>query len=440
MSDDFESPLLRAGVAGLADVYATRAGSPIDVVETYLARIERYATLGAFVDIDVDRARGDATASARRHAEGWPLSPIDGIPIGVKSNIAVAGLPWTAGVGARHDRIAEADATCVAALRDAGAIILGTLAMHEAALGATTDNLVYGRCHNPWRIGYTPGGSSGGSAAAVSAGLCAAALGTDTMGSVRVPSSYCGVFGLKPVRAKIAQDGVVPLSWTLDTIGVHARSAQDCQALLDIFGVEPTAPRPESVGIWRAAGIALAPGVDAALADLVVRLRALDIVCEDIVEPDIDLPRLRRLGLLITEAEGAIVHRSALEQNPEGFSPAFREAVAWAGQQSAIKLAGAYYELRDTAERLAAAWSGRSAILLPTTPQQAFAFSDPVPSSQADLTALANIIDWPALAFPVGLAEGLPLSMQAIGPRNGPLLALARALALPPGAPPQFRN
>jgi aspartyl-tRNA(Asn)/glutamyl-tRNA(Gln) amidotransferase subunit A len=128
------------------------------------------------------------------------LSLFDGVPIAIKANIAVKGLPWHGGIEAYRDRIAERDAVSVQALRLAGAVIVGVLNMHEAALGATNDNLAFGRCHNPYRHGFTPGGSSGGSAVAVAAGLCAAALGTDTLGSVRIPAGYCGVFGCKPTH------------------------------------------------------------------------------------------------------------------------------------------------------------------------------------------------------------------------------------------------
>jgi aspartyl-tRNA(Asn)/glutamyl-tRNA(Gln) amidotransferase subunit A len=149
--------------------------------------------LNAFVDWDRSAAFGDG--------------PLGDLTLGIKSNIAVAGLPWTGGMGLRRDIVAARDAEVVRRLRDAGAAILGTLNMHEAALGATTDNAFNGRTHNPHRHGHTPGGSSGGSGAAVAAGLCDAALGTDTLGSIRIPAAYNGVYGLKPTHGAVLDEG-----------------------------------------------------------------------------------------------------------------------------------------------------------------------------------------------------------------------------------------
>jgi aspartyl-tRNA(Asn)/glutamyl-tRNA(Gln) amidotransferase subunit A len=163
------------------------------------------------------------------------------VPIAIKANIAVAGLPWTAGIAAYGDRVAAHDAACVAGLRDAGAVVLGLTNMDEGALGARGDNVFLGRCHNPHAPDFSPGGSSGGSAAAVAAGFCAAALGTDTIGSVRIPAACCGVFGHKPRQALIDRQGVVPLSPRFDHVGVLARSAQDSAAML---GLIPSSPLP----------------------------------------------------------------------------------------------------------------------------------------------------------------------------------------------------
>ncbi len=164
--------------------------TPLD----FAALAEANQPLNAFVDFN----------RAARFGEG----PLVGVTVGVKSNIAVRGLPWTAGMALHRGRIAARDAATVAALRDAGAAIIGTLNMEEAALGAKTDNPFFGATHNPHRIGFTPGGSSGGSGAAVAAGLCDLALGTDTMGSVRIPASYCGVYGFKPAQTAVSRDGL----------------------------------------------------------------------------------------------------------------------------------------------------------------------------------------------------------------------------------------
>ena len=193
----------------------------MDVIAKVAAALDRIARLnpriGAFTAIDGDGAMAGAAESAGRIAQGT-ARPLEGMTIGVKANIDVAGLATTAGVAARRDEIATSDAAVVRRLREAGAIILGHVNMHEAALGATTDNEAYGDTQNPHRAGFTPGGSSGGSSAAVAAGLCDAALGTDTLGSVRIPAAYCGVYGLKPTNGLVDGDGLVSLAARLDRV------------------------------------------------------------------------------------------------------------------------------------------------------------------------------------------------------------------------------
>ena len=229
----FTNPIIEAGLSGLTDLFADRAVTPVEVFQSYQSRIDGLdGALGCYVAQDKAAAEQAAHESAERWAKGTALSMIDGAPIAVKANIAVAGLPWHAGIGAFRDRIAEEDAPVVAQLRAAGAVILGLVNMHEGAFGALTDNPWFGRTQNPWKHGYSAGGSSGGSAAAVSAGLCAAALGSDTLGSVRIPSSFTGIFGHKPTQGLISTGDVIPMSWTLDHVGTHGRSADDCARLL----------------------------------------------------------------------------------------------------------------------------------------------------------------------------------------------------------------
>ncbi|PVM86438.1 amidase [Caulobacter endophyticus] len=437
----FSDPIVTAGVAGLPALYAAGI-SPIEVAEAYLARIERLnPAINAVVELDGASARAQARASARRWAAGEPLSPIDGAPIAVKANIAVEGLAHTAGIKAYARHLAQTDAACVARLRAAGAVILGTLNMHEAALGATNDNAFLGRCENPHRAGFTPGGSSGGSAAAVAAGLCAAALGTDTMGSVRLPSSYCGVVGYKPALGAIPTEGVTALSWTLDHVGVHARSVEDAGLVARACGVEAPAPAQDRpLAVLDFDGLAtLEPAVAEGFARTLEDLSRAGWRLEKLRIDDLDLGALRRAGLLISEVEGGIEHRRALALDPEGFTPQLRSLLAWGARQPPAKLAEAYRLICESRRRILALARLYAAILSPTTPQQAFAFDRAVPASQADLTALGNVLGAPALALPSGEASGLPLSLQVIGMTDGTTQALAARLseALPSAAVPE---
>jgi aspartyl-tRNA(Asn)/glutamyl-tRNA(Gln) amidotransferase subunit A len=442
----FEDPLIAAGVVGLAAVCAARNATPLEVAEAYLGRIERLNPLvNAFLFVDGEGALRDAEASAARWAVGAPLSPLDGVPVGVKANIAVQGMPRHAGIAAYRERVADQDADCVAALRQGGAVILGVLNMHEAALGATTDNLVFGRCHNPYRHDLTPGGSSGGSAAAVAAGLCAAALGTDTMGSVRIPASYCGVFGHMPRRGLVSTGGVVPLSWTLDHVGLLARSAEDARAFLSVCGgaaaVRPEERAPVVLAALDLSGeVDLDPEVAHSFGVAIEAAEAAGFAVKRIHLPSYNVVALRKLCLLIAEVEGFVEHEAALAAYPEGFSPALRAMLHWGARQTAPKLAVAYRRLGSAAAQMAADLADLDAVLTPTTGGPAFPFDQGAPAGQADFTLIANIAGLAATAFPIGLSsDGFPLSAQILSRSGAVTLSLAARLATSPPPPERFR-
>jgi len=405
-------------------------GPPDEVTAGYFARIEaQNPALNAFLDLDTENALAAARASTARFAAGAPLSAIDGMAIGVKANIAVAGLPWHAGIGAYRSRIATEDAACVAQLRAAGAIILGTLNMHEAALGATNDNEVFGRCHNPHRHGFTPGGSSGGSAAAVAAGLCAAALGTDTMGSVRIPAAYCGVFGHMPAFGTISAEGIVPLSWTLDHVGILARTSADIEAVLSVLSPAPVRTGKNIAVLDLAGRTEVDDSVTTAFAATVEKARAAGFTTTRIDLPEYDPAAMRRICLLIAEAEACVTHEKAMSANPDGFSEPLRAMLGWAARQPAPKLASAYRQLALTGAKIQAALAPFDALLTPATGTPAFPFEVAAPVGQGDFTVIANIAHLEATAFPIGTTtDGLPLSAQFLSSAPGQTLLLATAL------------
>lgn len=361
---------------------------------------------GAFVDLD-----------PFAHAGGGPLA---GLRVGIKSNIAVKGLPWTGGMAHRRDVIAGQDAAVVAKLRAAGAVILGTLNMHEAALGATTDNAFYGRTHNPHRMGYSPGGSSGGSGAAVAAGLCDLALGSDTLGSVRIPAAYCGVYGLKPSERAIDDDGLIVLDPTLDAIGPLARDLDTIERAWAVIG---SGDQPGEFGrVLTLRDLAEAKCQPAVLAGYHAALAAINLPHEEIAF-SLDLTKVRMAALagagrrLIAELgpgrasvsdELSFILR-AVEAEPE--DPALLAATR-ALVRGILTL-------------------DNSVLVLPTTPHTAFAHDIRAPAGQADFSGLANIAGVPALAMPAGCDEdGLPVSVQLIGSpgTERQLIALARKI------------
>ena len=449
----FSNPIVQAGVAGLARLYADRAVTPVEACEAYLSRIERLdGALHAYVHVDAEGARAAAHESGERWRRGAALSLLDGQPIAVKANIAVEGLPWHAGIGAYRDRVAPAHAACVARLREAGAVILGLLNMSEGAFGGTMDNPWFGRTHNPWGHGYTPGNSSGGSAAAVAAGLCSGALGTDTTGSVRVPAALTGVFGHKPTMGLIPTEGVVPLSWTLDHVGVLARSADDCAHLLaGASGAEaelaaeiaqPSTPAalkeaPLAALVWD--GVEVDSQVAEAFQATLDEARASGLEIEMVRLEGYDFAELSRLNL-ICAAEATVEHAAAMSADPDGFSPLFRARLRPGSERSAAELAGAYHALATQAELVRAQLSPFAGLITPAAPHPAPSYAGEQPPLLA-FTALANVLGLPATAFPVGVCDdGRPLGLQAIAWDDETSLGLARMLGRSLGAPPSLQG
>lgn len=367
----------------------------------------RNALIGAFVEWD----------HAARSGEG----PLGGLTLGVKANLAVRGLAWTGGMGHRRGMIAAADAVAVARLRAAGMAVLGTLNMHEAALGATTDNAFYGRTINPHRAGFTAGGSSGGSAAAVAAGLCDIAVGTDTLGSIRIPAAYCGAYGLKPTSGAVASEGLVTLEPAWDVIGPLAMDLGLIERAWQVLAAEVVParePLSRLLVLGNLGGIACEAGV---LAGYERALAAIGLAPQTIGLPG--APGAIRVAALVRCVQAL---KAALGAALDEASTELRGIVsAIAGKPGNEAL------LAETSARLKDALGTDGVLLTPTTPHAAFAHGARAPSSQADFTALASIAGLPALAVPAGRdAGGLPVSVQLVGPAGSEtrLIALARTL------------
>lgn len=350
------------------------------------------APLNALIDVDRNAAFGDG--------------PLSGVTVGIKSNIAVRGLPWTAGMELHRHRIADADASVVARLRAAGAAILGTLNMHEAALGATTDNPWFGRTLNPNGTGLTPGGSSGGSGAAVAGGVCDLALGTDTLGSVRIPAAYCGVWGLKPTAGVVADDGLAPVHRGYDVIGPLARSLDLIERAWDVIGPSGDAATPLDtlVTVADLGGVPCEPAVRAGYEAIVAALGG----GRPITLPSLKAIRTAGFGEAARELAGHLGddrHSSRLSED-------LRWLLDW-GERAPRDPA----LLAEAKAAIVEAIGDRGVLLMPTAPQVAFAHGARAPTSQADFTALASIAGLPALSIPIGRdAAGLPFAIQIVGP------------------------
>ncbi|MBJ7387821.1 MAG: amidase [Sphingomonadaceae bacterium] len=380
------------------------------------------APLNAFTDFD--RSATDAEGA------------LVGLTIGVKANVMVNGLPWTGGCEVFRNRIAKRDAEVVAKLRTAGAVIIGTTNMEEAALGAKTDNPFFGATQNPHRPGYTPGGSSGGSGAAVAAGLCDAALGTDTMGSIRIPAAYCGVYGFKPAHSAMSQDGLEMTEPSLDTIGPLARDLDVLERVSRVISNFGGGVADGPVTIVKALG-----GIECDL-PVLNAFEAAQLALGANVEIELPYPPSRiRFAGFIRASRFLAAHLADAE--PVKISPALAKLLTYGPKRSAADLAEDAQVIAETKAALKAALETYGAILMPTAPQAAFPHSKAAPANQADFTCLANIAGLPAIAIPAGWSnDGLPVGVQLVGKAGDEagLFALARKLdaALAAYRPPAY--
>jgi aspartyl-tRNA(Asn)/glutamyl-tRNA(Gln) amidotransferase subunit A len=417
------------GISELAAGYAAGKFKAAEVVEHMLARIAALDPgLRAYIEVDAVGARAAALESDRRFAAG-DARPLEGITIAVKANIAVSGLAMSAGMEARRHMVADADAEAVARLRAAGAILIGTLNLHEAALGADNDNPWFGRAMNPHGQGRTPGGSSGGSGAAVAAGLCVAALGTDTLGSVRIPAAYCGVFGLKPSAGAVSQRGLELVAKRYDTIGPLARSLDDLDALFRVLvDAQPARPISHLVLLQDLGGVSCEPAVLTAYEMALAALREEGLPVAEHLE--LELMPIRFAGFVEAARELGEHLADLRAEAPDGFSPSLLFLLDYAAGRGEDELRESKQLLQRAREQIRGA-IGEGVMLLPSAPQAAFLHGSRAPANQADFTALASISGLPALSIPAGRDEaGMPVAVQLVGAMGNELglIQLARRL------------
>ncbi len=422
-----------------AEVGAGRARAT-DVVAACLDRIERFnPTLNAFTAVTAERARARAVAVDAAIAAGAQPGALAGVPFAVKNLIDVAGLPTLAGSKInRHHPPATADAPLISRLEAAGAILVGALNMGEYAYDFTGENVHYGPSRNPFDTKRMTGGSSGGSGGAVGGSLVPLALGSDTNGSIRVPASFCGLFGLKPTFGRLTRTGTFPFVSSLDHIGPLARSAEDLAASYDAMqGYDAADPvcvdRPaETVSGLLDRGI---NGVRIACAGGYFRagaspeaLAAMDAVASAVGATDTvditDAQRARSAAYVITTTEGAALHLERLRARPDDFDADVRDRLIAGALVPAAAVVQAQKFRRWFREKMLRLFQHIDAILAPATPcvapfigQKTFVLDGKVMPTRANIglyTQPISFVGLPVVAVPVMTALGLPIGVQII--------------------------
>jgi aspartyl-tRNA(Asn)/glutamyl-tRNA(Gln) amidotransferase subunit A len=456
--------------AELAAAIASGETSAVEVTRAHLDRIRAVdGRVHAFLHVDSDGALAAAQAVDARRAAGDPLGPLAGVPLALKDVIVTRGVPTTVGSKILDGWIPPYDATVTTKLKDAGIVILGKTNMDEFAMGSSTENSAYGPSHNPWDLDRVPGGSSGGSSAAVAAFSAPLGIGTDTGGSIRQPAAVTGIVGHKPTYGGVSRYGLVAFSSSLDQAGPFARTVLDAALLHEVMaGHDPMdstsidAPVPPVVAAARLGGTGdltglrvgvvkelsgqgYEPGVEAVTRDALARLEKLGATVHEVSCPSFgyalpayyliapsecssNLARFDavRYGLRVGDDGVRSLEEVMSLTREAGFGPEVKRRIILGTYALSSGYYDAYYgqaqKVRTLISRdFAAAFETADVLVSPATPTVAFPIGeradDPLAMYAADLCTLpASLAGLPAISVPSGLSEGLPVGLQVMAP------------------------
>lgn len=447
------SPVIETALA-----YRNGLSTASDIIERALIKAgEVHDRYGAFVAITADEARSAAATSDQRMSDGTLIGPLDGVPIAIKDVIDMAGYPTTGGSGLFGNNIADQDGQCLTALKRAGAAVIGKTVLHEWAYGVTSDNPFHGRVLNPRAPDRIPGGSSGGSAAAVAARAVPAALGSDTGGSVRIPAACCGIVGYKPSYDLISRDGGVPQAWSLDHIGVLSLSVADAWVVTAAASGSNTVQsaffdavtaRASHFGSLRGVSLGLPASwqdevsetVASRMTDALERLTDAGAHIGTIDYPDAETAKAAWLMLII--AESAAYHRDHMARTPDSISDDVRIFLEAGAEASAVDYLRAQQFRRAWPGSVNEATAGFDAVLTPTLPDVPPLIGHDMLDLRSGPTALrdgfvafqwpANLLGAPSLSLPLVSSNptALPVGLMITGRygRDAELLDLGMRL------------
>lgn len=429
-----------------------RSVSPVEVTELCLARIARHnPRLNAFITVTADSARAEAKRAEEEIVRGNWRGPLHGIPLALKDLVETAGVKTTAGSAVLQNYIPAKDAHIVQRLREAGVVLLGKLNLHEFAYGGSGIISNYGPVRNPWDQMRATGGSSSGSAAATAAGLCYGAIGTDTAGSIRVPSSFCGVTGLKPGYGLVSTQGIIPLSWTQDHAGPIARCAADAALILQVIASYDS----QDLGSQRFPAV----HYPAAMQETKISALRLGVVNEMFwqeLDPEVEHAVKEALAMLtaatagakpvaipmttdrsVVSAEAFTYHQSHMRENADKYQPETLRRIRAGAEVTAPDYILKYRNLQSMRRAVLEVFQQADLLITPTTPMLPPAIAEL--EAQPDMlrprelvmlrnTRPFNVVGLPTITVPCGFSKsGMPIGLQISGAPGADATVLALA-------------
>lgn len=431
-------------VSELAELIKTKQLTSVELTKMVLKQAHHLnPEINAYISFRDEQALAEAAKMDKEIAEGKYRGPLHGIPMAIKDNIYVGGEVTTMASKYHENFVSKDDSTVIAKLKEAGVVLLGKLNMHEYAWGITNNSPHFGPVKNPWKLEKIPGGSSGGSGAAVTAGMTPITLGTDTAGSIRIPSSACGLIGLKPTHGLVAKYGCFPLAWTLDHIGPMARTVDDAAIVLQtIAGFDPRDPTskqaPKSDYLanindslkGKVIGIEeeyFFKDVDAPIEKL-VREQIAKLEAQGATIKKVKIPALQNseyAELITSLSEAGTIHYEQLKKDPNHYGDDIRMLFELGALPSAVEYLQAQQMRRELKAQFKAVLDEIDVIIAPTLPVLPNDIGSDIAminGKEVDLlnhiirfTGPSNLTGLPSLSIPVGMAEGLPVGMQIIG-------------------------